>query len=108
MSLRLFHRSTRRFHGPAGTALGIDPYGLHRTVAPRRRPQLLLEFRFGTFFNEQLFDMSLSRETGLRGRMRQVLQPHRKEARQILQRIPATPRHQFAFRHMIRALSGTP
>jgi hypothetical protein len=25
-----------------------------------------------------------------------------------LQRIPSTPRHQFVFRHMIRALSGTP
>jgi hypothetical protein len=66
MSLRLFHRSARRFYGPAGTAFGIDPYGLHRSVAPRLRPQLLLELRFGTFFNEQLFDMRLSRDTGLR------------------------------------------
>ena len=72
MGLRLFHRSARRFHGPAGAAFGIDPYGLHRAVGPRRQPQLLLELRFGTFFNEPLFDMRLSRETGLRGLMRQI------------------------------------
>lgn len=105
MSLRLFHRNARRFHGPPGAAFGIDPYGLHRSVGPRQRPQLLLELRFGTFFNEQLFDMHLSRAVGLRHLMRQILAPDRGQARRILQRIPATPRHQFVFRHMIRALS---
>jgi glutathione S-transferase len=105
MSLRLFHRSARRFHGPAGAAFGIDPYGLHRSVGPRQRPQLLLELRFGTFFNEQLFDMRLDREVGLRRLMRQIMAPDREQAGRILRRIPATPRHQFVFRHMIRALS---
>ena len=104
MALRLFHRSARRFHGPAGAAFGIDPYGLHRSVGPRWRPQLLLELRFGTFFNEQLFDMRLKRETGLRSLMRHFMSPDREQAA-ILQRIPPTPRHQFVFRHMIRALS---
>jgi hypothetical protein len=105
MGLRLFHRSARRFHGPAGAAFGIDPYGLHRSVGPRWQPQLLLELRFGTFFNEPLFDMRLSRETGLRGVMRRLMSPDREPASRILQRIPATPRHQFVFRHMIRALA---
>jgi hypothetical protein len=108
MSLRLFHRSARRFHGPAGTAFGIDPYGLHRSVAPRRHSQLLLELRFGAFFNEQVFDMRLDREVGLRRLMRQLMAPDRERARRVLARIPATPRHQFVFRHMIRALSETP
>ncbi len=108
MSLRLFHRSARRFHGPAGAAFAIDPYGLHRSVAPRQRPQLLLELRFGTFFNEQLFDMRLGREVGLRRLIRRVLAPDREQAGRLLQRIPSKPRHQFVFRHMIRALSGTP
>jgi hypothetical protein len=108
MSFRLFHRGARRFHGQAGAAFGIDPYGLHRSVGPRRHPQLLLELRFGTFFNEQLFDMRLSRETGLRHLMRQILARDREQARRILQRIPATPRHRFVFRHMVRALAGTP
>jgi hypothetical protein len=105
MSFRLFHRSARRFHGPAGTAFGFDPYGLHRSVAPRRHPQLLLELRFGTFFNEQLFDMRLDRAVGLRHLMRQLMAPDRERARGVLARIPAAPRHQFVFRHMIRALS---
>ena len=105
MSLRLFHRSARRFLGPAGAAFGIDPYGLHRSVGPRHHPQLLLELRFGTFFNEQLFDMRLSREVGLRQLLRQIMAPDREQADRILQRIPETPRHQFVFRHMIRALS---
>lgn len=104
MGLRLFHRSARRFHGPAGAAFGIDPYGLHRAVGPRRQPQLLLELRYGTFFNEQVFDMRLGRETRLRGLMRKFMSPDREQAA-ILQRIPATPRHQFVFRHLIRALS---
>jgi hypothetical protein len=108
MSFRLFHRSARQFHGPAGTAFGIDPYGLHRSVAPRRHPQLLLELRFGTFFNEKVFDMRLDREVGLRRLMRQLTAPDRDRARRVLARIPATPRHQFVFRHMIRALSETP
>lgn len=108
MALRLFHRTSRRFHGPAGVAFGIDPYGLHRSVAPRRRPQLLLELRYGTFFNARLFDMRLSRETGLRGLMRQILPPDREQAGRILKRIPATPRNRFVFRHLVRALSGTP
>ncbi|HEY4171294.1 MAG TPA: hypothetical protein VGM96_31170 [Reyranella sp.] len=104
MGLRLFHRSARQFHGPAGAAFTVDPYGLHRSVGPRQHPQLLLELRFGTFFNEQQFDMRLGRETGLRSLMRCFRSPDREQAG-ILQRIPATPRHQFVFRHMIRALS---
>jgi hypothetical protein len=37
--------------------------------------------------------------------MRRVMAPDREQAARILRRIPATPRHQFVFRHMIRALS---
>ena len=110
LSMRLFHRSARRFHGPAGTTFCADPYGLHRSVAPRLHPQLLLELRFGTFFNEQVFGMSPSRGTRERGLLRRALASlfgsGQSQVHQILQRIPATPRHRYVFRHMARALSA--
>ncbi len=62
MAMRLFNRSARRFHGPAGSSLCADAYGLHRFVVPRSRPKLLLELRFGTFFNEHVYDMKLDRD----------------------------------------------
>jgi hypothetical protein len=114
MSMRLFHRSARKFHGQAGATLCLDPYGLHRSVAPRLRPQLLLEMRFGTFFNEALFDMKLGPGRPQTSLLRRALAPlfgngqspgQGKYARQALQRIPATPRHCYVFRHMVRALS---
>lgn len=108
LSMRLFHRSARRFHGPAGTAFCADPYGLHRTVAPRLAPQLLLELRFGTFFNESLFDMRLSRDTPVRGLLRRALASWfgsgAPQVHDVVRRIPATPRHRYVFRHMLRAL----
>jgi hypothetical protein len=115
LSMRLFHRSARRFQGQAGATLCFDPYGLHRSVAPRLRPQLLLEIRFGTFFNEALFDMNLGPGRPRPGLVHRALAPFfgngqlrhslGKHARQALQRIPATPRHRYVFRHMVRALS---
>ncbi|MBN9089182.1 MAG: hypothetical protein J0J01_19930 [Reyranella sp.] len=113
LAMRLFHRTARHFHGQAGATLCADPYGLHRSVAPRQRPQLLLEIRFGTFFNERLFDMKIA--VGARhGLLQRALAPlfgngpssGREQARQILQRLPATPRHRYVFRHMVRALSA--
>jgi hypothetical protein len=110
LSMRLFHRTARHFHGQAGATLCADPYGLHRSVAPRQRPQLLLEVRFGTFFNERLFDMSVGPAGALPSLLRRALAPWfggSKGARQVLQRLPATPRHRYVFRHMVRALSGS-
>jgi hypothetical protein len=114
LSMRLFHRTARHFHGPAGATLCADPYGLHRSVAPRSSPQLLLEMRFGTFFNERLFDMNPGPAGTRRNLVQRLLAPlfgdgpssGREPARQILQRIPTTPRHRYVFRHMVRALSG--
>jgi hypothetical protein len=112
LAMRLFHRTARHFHGPAGATLCADPYGLHRSVAPRSSPQLLLEMRFGTFFNERLFDMNVDPAGPQRGLMRRMAslfndrRSSREQARQILQRLPATPRHRYVFRHMVRALSG--
>jgi hypothetical protein len=117
MSMRLFHRSARRFYGPAGATICADAYGLHRSAVPRSRPQLLLEVRFGTFFNERMFDMSLNRDGWLGRILRRAMAPllrvraffdqtRREQVRQILQRIPATPRHRYVFRYMIDALSA--
>ncbi len=114
LAMRLFHRTARHFHGREGATLCADPYGLHRSVSPRSTPQLLLEMRFGTFFNERLFDMKPGPAGARRSLVRRVLAPlfgggpssGREQARQILQRIPATPRHRYVFRHMVRALSG--
>jgi hypothetical protein len=116
MTMRLFGRTARRFPGPAGSALCIDPYGLHRTTVPRSRPQLLLELRFGTFFNERIFDMELVGDRGLQRTVRKALAPNfqlgagfsrsrREQARRILQRIPASARHRYALRYLIQALS---
>lgn len=112
LSMRLFHRTARHFDGQAGATLCADPYGLHRSVAPRQRPLLLLEIRFGTFFNERLFDMTLGPAGARRGLLQRALamlsggRGGNEQARQILQRLPATPRHRYVFRHMIRALSA--
>jgi hypothetical protein len=116
MAMRLFGRTARRFHGPAGSSYAIDPYGLHRTVVPRSRPQLLLELRFGTFFNERLYDMELVGDRGLQRALRRVFAPlfglgpgmsrsRREQARQILQRVPASAPHRYALRYLIHALS---
>jgi hypothetical protein len=111
LAMRLFHRTARHFHGQAGATLCADPYGLHRSVAPRSIPQLVLEMRFGTFFNERLFDMKPGPAGARRNLVQRLLAPllsagPSAEAQQILQRIPATPRHRYVFRHMVRALSG--
>jgi hypothetical protein len=109
MAMRLFNRGARSFHGPAGFALCVDPYGLHRSVVPRSKPKLLLEIRFGTFFNESASDLRLVRDAGLPRLWRRASamldQRRRQEIRKILQRIPATSRHQYVFRHLIRALA---
>jgi hypothetical protein len=115
----LFQRTARRFDGPAATSFCYDPYGLHRSVVPRSRPHLLLAFRFGTFLNEQVHCMRLSRD----GLLRQVLSPlvragrfvdrqvrgararRHEQIKQILRRIPADPRRQYVFRYMVQALS---
>jgi hypothetical protein len=114
MSMRLFSRSARRFIGPAGTTLCVDPFGLHRSIAPRSRPKLLLELRFGTFFNERLYDLELGRRNDVRRALRKVLIPvgavvdpiRSRQARAVLRRIPATPRHRYIFRYMIHELSA--
>ena len=117
MTMRLFSRSARRFQGPAGASLCADGFGLHRSVVPRSRPKLLLELRFGTFFNEGIYDLKLNGDSGARRAVRRALSPllrigalfdqtRREQARAILGRIPATPRHQYIFRYMIRELSA--
>jgi len=114
LAMRLFHRTARHFHGQAGATLCGDPYGLHRAVAPRSSPQFLLEARFGTFFNERLFTMKPGPAGAQRGLMQRLLtpllgagsSPDRERMRQILARLPATPRHRYVFRHMVRTLSG--
>jgi hypothetical protein len=117
MTTRLFGRSAHRFFGPAGTSLCADGFGLHRSVVPRSRPKLLLEIRFGTFFNENVYDLKLNGDSDARSPIRRTLPPllrvgglfdqnRRRQAREILARIPATPRHQYIFRYMIRELSA--
>jgi hypothetical protein len=112
LATRLFHRTARRFHGPAGTSFGADPFALNRWLVPRSRPQLVLEVRFGTFFNEQAFDMMLRRNDS-RGVSRLLQRvgrwfdrDRRQHLRAIQRRIPATPRHRYVFRHMIGALAA--
>ena len=113
MTMRLFSRSARRFKGPAGAAFCADGFGLHRSIVPRSRPKLLLELRFGTFFNERVYDLKVGPGGGAGNAIRKVLPPllrggarHREEAQKILQRIPATPRHRYIFRYMIDELSA--
>ena len=88
-----FSRTARRFDGPAGQSFCTDGFGLHRAVVPRSKPRLLMWMRFGNFFNEKMYDFA----------------PHirdRVAARKVLERIPATARHRYAFRHMAEALSA--
>jgi hypothetical protein len=92
-AMKLFEHSARRFDGPAGMSFCGDGYGLHRAVVPRSRPRLLLWFRFGNFYNETMYKVSL------RG-------ANRDEAQRALQRIPNTPRHRYVFRYMVNALSS--
>jgi hypothetical protein len=114
MSMRLFSRSAHRFTGPAGAALCADPFGLHRSIVPRSRPKLLLELRFGMFFNERLYDVELGPRNDRRRALRRLLIPvgallhpgRSSQARAILRRIPARPRHRYIFRYMIDELSA--
>jgi len=92
-ALRLFEHTARRFDGPAGQSFCGDGYGLHRALVPRSRPRLLLWFRFGNFFNETAYRIVLP-------------DAPRATARQALERIPSTPRHQYVFRYLIEALSA--
>jgi hypothetical protein len=116
MAMRLFGRNARRFKGPAGAAFCIDGFGLNRSVVPRSRPKLLLEFRFGTFFNEYVYDVKLGAGTAaaraVRGWLPRFLrggasfsQDRREQRSEILRRIPSTPRHKYFFRYMIDELS---
>ena len=90
---RLFQGTAQRFDGPAGTSFCGDGYGLHRAVVPHSRPRLLLWFRFGNFFNETMYKLSLHTRD-------------RAAAQRIIQRIPDTPRHRYVFRHMLDALAS--
>jgi len=92
-AMRLFETSARCFDGAAGRSFCSDGYGLHRAVVPKSRPRLLLWCRFGNFFNETAY--------------RVTLRNHDPEAaRRVLARIPQTPRHQYVFRYLIEALSA--
>jgi hypothetical protein len=112
LTTRLFHRTARRFYGPAGASLCADTFALNRWLVPRSRPQLVLEMRFGTFFNELAYDMTLGRNDrrGLRrviGRVATAFNRSRaRRLRGILQRIPATPRHRYIFRYFTQALAA--
>jgi uncharacterized protein (DUF2249 family) len=117
MAMRLFNRSARRFYGPAGSSFCADAYGLHRFVVPRSSPKLLLELRFGTYFNEHVYDMKLDRDSDARRILRRALAPalrigglfdrtRREQARRTVRRIPETARHQYVFRYMIDELSA--
>jgi hypothetical protein len=90
---RIFGDSARRFDGPAGTSFCGDGYGLHRALVPHSRPRLLLWFRYGNFYNEAMYT------TPLRG-------ASRADAERALERIPKTPRQQYAFRYLVDALSA--
>lgn len=95
LAMKLFKDSARRFDGPAGVSFCTDGYGLHRAEVPRDRPRLLLWLRFGNFFNDTLYGMKV-------GSWNEVA------AAQVLSSIPPTPRHQYVFRYMIRALTSPP
>ena len=112
LTTRLFHRTARRFHGPAGASLCADTFALNRWLVPRSRPQLVLEMRFGTFFNELAYDMTLGRDNSRR--FRRVVRlataafdrSRGRRLRGVLQRIPATPRHRYIFRYLTQALAA--
>jgi hypothetical protein len=93
LAMKLFEHSARRFDGPAGTSFCIDGYGLHRAMVPLSRPRLLLWMRFGNFFNEAAYNPPL-------------LSGDPAAAQCVLGRIPDTPRHQYIFRYLIKALSA--
>ena len=93
LAMKLFKDSARRFDGPAGLSFCTDGYGLHRAEVPRRRPRLLLWLRFGHFFNNTMYTINPGN--------RNV-----SAAAQVLDSIPATPRHQYVFRYMIQALTS--
>jgi hypothetical protein len=93
LAMKLFEHTARRFDGPAGQSFCADGYGLHRALVPRSRPRLLLWMRFGTFFNENAY--RIPPMTG-----------DPAAAQRALQRIPATPRHQYVLRYLIEALSS--
>jgi hypothetical protein len=107
MTMRLFNRSARRFTGPAGASVCADAFGLHRSLVPRSHPKLLLELRFGTFFNESLYELKAAPDSGRPG-LRRWLSGlgRRNRSRAILRRLPATSRHTYIFRYLIDALSG--
>jgi hypothetical protein len=90
---RLFQGTARRFDGPAGTSFCGDGYGLHRAVVPQSRPRLLLWFRFGNFYNQTMYKITMR-------------SADRDAAQSVLRRIPQTPRHRYIFRYMIDALEG--
>lgn len=92
-AIRLFENSARRFDGAAGRSFCSDGYGLHRAVVPKSRPRLLLWCRFGNFFNETAYRITLRNRDP-------------EAARRVLARIPATPRHRYVFRYLIEALSA--
>jgi hypothetical protein len=108
MTMRLFNRSARRFTGPVGASLCADAFGLHRSIVPRSRPKLLLELRFGTFFNECLYELTAAAPGGVGPAVRRWLfgLGRANPARAILRRIPATPRHRYIFRYLIDGLSA--
>jgi hypothetical protein len=68
--------------------------------------------RFGMFFNELAYDMTLGRDDsrGLRRAIRRVAaafdRSRGRRLRGVLQRIPATPRHRYIFRYLTQALAA--
>jgi len=93
LAMTLFKNTSRRFDGPAGQSFCTDGYGLHRAEVPRTRPRLLLWIRFGNFFNDTAYAL----EPG---------SPHADAAANILERIPATPRHRYVFRYLIQSMKS--
>jgi hypothetical protein len=93
VAMRLFQGTARRFDGAAGTSFCGDGYGLHRAVVPQTRPRLLLWFRFGNFYNQTMYKITMR-------------SADRSAAQSVLRRIPQTPRHRYIFRYMIDALEG--
>jgi hypothetical protein len=93
VAMRLFQGTARRFDGRAGTSFCGDGYGLHRAVVPQTRPRLLLWFRFGNFYNQTMYKITMR-------------SADRSAAQSVLGRIPQKPRHRYIFRYMIDALEG--
>ena len=91
IAMRLFGDRAQCFVGPAGTSFCADGFGFHRAAVPASRPRLLLWCRFGNFFNETMYNMSIRSQD-------------RQAARDVLRRIPDTPRHRYVFRYMVERL----